>query len=180
MPIKLRAPTSRACAPGSLALCAARSRYENSGGTESPRAFVFADYALLSDDASYTAGNVVVVVANSSADFRALMASEPLTAAGHEFDVRDAYRWRVSQDPFLLRNAWPEELERGGHQPGPYLHLSFDRAAGEGGGEGGAEDPAALRRRTRALHLSFLRKTERTMCGAAARARALASGRRRG
>ena len=61
-----------------------------------------------------------------------------------------------------------------------FTHLSFDRAAGEGGGEGGAEDPAALRRRTRALHLSFLRKTERTMCGAAARARALASGRRRG
>ena len=98
---------------------AARSRPRTRAGPIA-RAFVFAA-TLLSDDASYRR------TASSSSSptrlgFRALMASEPLTAAGHEFDVSDAYRWRVSQDPFLLRNAWPEELEAGGHQPGPFLH----------------------------------------------------------
>ena len=45
----------------------------------------------------------------------------------------------------------------------PYLHLSMDRASGGAGG-GGDDDPRAVRRKTRAMHLSFLKKTMRTMC----------------
>lgn len=98
------------------------------------------------DDRGDVVASVVAVVGGDAASAAALVAADPLVRAGVFDEARSgAYHWTIAGDPYLQADVWPDGES-------PYLHLKLDARPG-----------ANARGATREKHLSFLRKTRRTM-----------------
>ena len=113
-------------------------------GTESSR--VYGAQALRDATGSDVVASLVTVVGGDEAAARALVAEDPLVRSGCFDEARSAaFHWTIADDPYLQAEVWPEDSQ-------PFVHLRLDDAAG-----------TRKRAETREKHLSFLRKTRRTM-----------------
>lgn len=116
----------------------------NRAGPDADAPRVHAAQCVLDDSGYEVAESLIAVVGGDGAAAAALVAADPLVKAG-VFDVMEGYHWAISGDEYLQVDVWPEGQF-------PYLMLRLDDAAG-----------AAKRGPTREKHLSFLRKTRRTI-----------------